>query len=83
MSKNQKGKANTKNRTKSPKQLGSELNTNTTHVNGGVPNAACTLPANLQGSLANSAALNILPANKDGSLKKNKFPFLNKILNKS
>ncbi len=84
--KNQKMKSNAgilKNRTKSPKHLGAELNANTCQSNASIANAASTLPANFQNSAANASVLNILPTNKDGSLKKNKFPFFNKILNKS
>lgn len=80
--KSQKTKSNTSGtgnskRTKSPKHeanVNSALNPNSVNAN--------SVPVNLANA-NNFNNMSVLPTSKDGSLKKNKFPFLNKILNKS
>lgn len=66
-----------KNRTKSPKHL-SENNVPIHQTSAGNNMSPVNLPNN-----GPMNSLNLISTAKDGSLKKNKFPFLNKILNKS
>lgn len=74
MPKNQKSG---KNRTKSPKHL----------AENNVPNHQASANNNMSPvNIPNNGTINslsVISSTKDGSLKKNKFPFLNKILNKS
>lgn len=72
----------TKNRTKSPKHLATDSTINpVVHLNSSLSSTQSSMNLPHLNNYINGAAMGQLPTSKDGSLKKNKFPFLNKILN--